>query len=131
MENSVNERVLQLRQALGLKRTEFAKKCNILQQTVSMVEAGGSKPSYEVLRAMIEHTKVNPLWLMIGEGSMFLEGELADYTPPEKKSNEVFQENNLSIIVQEQKENITRLYSIIDKLIAKGRLFSLGGLSFN
>lgn len=72
MENNINERVADLVKSLKMSTNAFAKTINKSQSAVSFIIEGRSKPGFEVLDAICEIHQVNPIWLLRGEGEMFI-----------------------------------------------------------
>lgn len=79
----MNERIKELRKALGLNQTEFGEKIGIKQGSVAGYESGVRTPLDSVVLSMCREFNVNEKWLRTGEGEMFLpvpeEDEVASY----------------------------------------------------
>lgn len=79
----MNERIKELRKALGLNQTEFGEKIGIKQGSVAGYESGVRTPLDSVILSMCREFNVNEKWLRTGEGEMFLpvpeEDEVASY----------------------------------------------------
>lgn len=75
MENNINERVADLVKSLKMSTNAFAKTINKSQSAVSFIIEGRSKPGFEVLDAICEIHHVNPIWLLRGEGEMFVHSD--------------------------------------------------------
>ncbi|GEM_PF-930788 len=67
------ERLKKLRQALGLSQKELAERLGLHIMTISRYERGKINPSFKFIELLKEKFKVNPQWLLSGEGQMFLE----------------------------------------------------------
>ncbi|MEO1050028.1 MAG: hypothetical protein AAFX87_05365 [Bacteroidota bacterium] len=74
-DNTVNDRILELIEKLNFNKNSFANKIDVSATVIGNIVGGRmSKPSYEVLqRITTTFEKVNPKWLLTGEGSMFQE----------------------------------------------------------
>lgn len=70
---SLHERIDALIKALGMKKTEFAKKLNLSQPFVSELCSGRSCPSDRTISDICREFDVNETWLRTGEGEMFIE----------------------------------------------------------
>jgi transcriptional regulator with XRE-family HTH domain len=56
---------------LGFKQKDFAKKLNVSGPTLSDVEKGKYKPSYDLIYNISKEFNVNLYYLLFGEGEMF------------------------------------------------------------
>ena len=69
----MNERIKQIRKALGLNQTEFGKALGLKASSISDIENGRCKVSDQVKIAVIKCFHVDSNWLETGYGdSMFL-----------------------------------------------------------
>lgn len=79
----MNERIKELRKALGLNQTDFGEKIGIKQGSVAGYESGVRTPLDSVILSMCREFNVSEKWLRTGEGEMFLpvpeEDEVASY----------------------------------------------------
>ena len=73
----MNERIKELRRSLGLTQDEFGGRIGITKSSVSTMESGRSNPSEQTLRSMVREFGASYLWLTIGAGPMFENGEEA------------------------------------------------------
>lgn len=105
----MNERIKELRKALGLNQTEFGEKIGIKQGSVAGYESGVRTPLDSVILSMCREFNVNEEWLRTGKGEMFLpvpeEDEVASYVAELLEPDNPFTE----LIVQ-----IMRTYSQLD-----------------
>ena len=67
----MNERIKQVRKAVGLKQAEFAEKIGIKPNTVTSYETGIRVPSDAIILSICREFGVNEIWLRTGEGEMF------------------------------------------------------------
>jgi len=70
-----NDRLKELRQALKMNQTEFARELCVGQAMVSAIECGKRKLTSRNKRTLRERLHVNEEWLETGEGSMFIENK--------------------------------------------------------
>lgn len=76
MEQTINERYESLIKSLRFNVTTFAAELGFSQTAMANVTNGNNKPSFAMIEATIKaFPQVNLLWLMKGEGSMFLGSE--------------------------------------------------------
>ena len=68
----MNDRFKQVRLALGLKSSEFASKLGTSLQFVSDIENKKKDVSKNIIILLFNLFRVNPTWLISGEGSIFL-----------------------------------------------------------
>lgn len=68
----MNERIKELRKALGLTQTEFGEKLGVKPNTVSTYESGLRVPSDAVLVSICREYGVNEVWLRTGIGPMLV-----------------------------------------------------------
>lgn len=105
----MNERIKELRKALGLNQTEFGEKIGIKQGSVAGYESGVRTPLDSVILSMCREFNVNEEWLRTGKGEMFLpvpeEDEVASYVAELLEPDNPFTD----LIVQ-----IMRTYSQLD-----------------
>ena len=67
----MNERIKELRKALGLTQQKFADKIGVKQNTVAQYEIGRNQPIDTVIALICREFNVNEDWLRYGEGEMF------------------------------------------------------------
>lgn len=68
---SMNRRIEQLIDYLGIRKNAFAERLNISQAFVSQLCSGSSKPSDRTIADICREFNVNEAWLRTGEGEMF------------------------------------------------------------
>lgn len=73
MENTVNQRIVELRNYLGLTQIDFANMINATQATIWRLETGKSIPRQKTLSDIINKFHVNREWLINGAGEMTFE----------------------------------------------------------
>lgn len=69
----MNERMKEVRRAVGLTQREFGLKIGVKQNTVATYEMGRNKPTDTVIALICRTFNVNEQWLRTGEGEMFTE----------------------------------------------------------
>lgn len=68
----MDERIKELRKALGLTQQKFADAIGVRQNTVAQYEMGRNPPNDTVITLICREFRVNEHWLRTGEGEMFL-----------------------------------------------------------
>ena len=68
----MDERVKELRKALGLTQREFSERIGVKRNTVAQYEMGRNPPNDTVITLICREFRVNEHWLRTGEGEMFL-----------------------------------------------------------
>lgn len=106
MQETVNERIRLIAERLYKNNVnELCRALGIKQATMSNIVAGRmSKPSFEVLAAIIEKSSVSAEWLITGEG------EMLKSSTPKEESAPITNERLLSIIESQQRtiENLSK-----------------------
>jgi hypothetical protein len=70
--SEIIDRVEQVRLVLRLSKSRFCKEIGMKPQTYNnFVGTQGSKPNIELLAGIITHYRVNPMWVLTGNGTMF------------------------------------------------------------
>lgn len=70
----LNTRIEALRHAVGCTQAEMARRGGVSRSFYSQVEGGHTKPSIELVLGIAKNVPhINTLWLLTGEGPMFLE----------------------------------------------------------
>lgn len=69
----MQERIKELRKALGLTQQKFADALGVKQNTIAQYESGRNAPIDAVVSLICREFNVNEEWLRTGEGAMFLE----------------------------------------------------------
>ncbi len=72
METTINERLAELRKALGISQTKFAEKIGISPNNISRYELGNRVPAENTILLICEMFEVNYEWLKNGNGEMFV-----------------------------------------------------------
>ena len=67
----MNERVKELRKALGLTLEKFGDRVGVTKQTVSRIENGVNNVTDQMFKSIVREFNVNEQWLRTGEGEMF------------------------------------------------------------
>lgn len=68
----MNERIKELRKALGLTQQKFADGLGVKQNTIAQYESGRNAPIDAVISLICKTYRVSETWLRTGEGEMFL-----------------------------------------------------------
>ena len=68
-----NERVKELRKALGLTQEKFGERVGLKKSAISQIESGVNGVTDQLRLAVFREFNVNDDWLRTGEGSMFVE----------------------------------------------------------
>lgn len=120
----MNERIKQIRLALGMSQEQFGKRLSVTRSAISYLESGRSKLTDRMLFSICYTYDINKDWLLHGTGSMFashtVDEELAAYMGkmlaednPEKEKIALIA---LKLIVDEWdlvKENLNTLEQIL------------------
>lgn len=77
-------RIKEIRKALNISQTEFAKKIGLSQATLAMIEVGKRTFNDKHIKLICSTFNVNENWLRTGEGEMF------NSSPYEQEFVEIF-----------------------------------------
>lgn len=117
----MNERIKDLRKALGLTQQEFADRLGIKRGAVANYEIGRNTPIDSVIILLCREFRVSETWLRTGEGEMFQsvdrEKEIAAFVAsvlgdPEKD----FQRRFISVLAQLSAEQWELMADFAEKL---------------
>lgn len=70
--DSINERFKIIIDMLGMNANSFSTELNMRSTAMYNIINGKNKPSYDLLKSIIEKYNVNPSWLLSGDGDVFL-----------------------------------------------------------
>lgn len=71
--NNINDRILLLRETLGLTRKAFGEKIGVSDSVIKNIDYKVTDPKPLILQQICKVYNVDPDWLETGEGEMFLE----------------------------------------------------------
>lgn len=122
MENRIKE----IRKALGLTQSELGGKMGVLQNTIAQYESGRRTPSNSALSSLCREFNVNEEWLRYGNGEMFktqtLDEEIIAFIGDLQYSpDDDFKKEFISILAKLDKEDWETLHKITRLLLAKER----------
>lgn len=67
----MNERIKELRKALGITQAEFGTRIGLKRNTIATYEMGRNEPTQAVITSICREFDVNETWLRTGSGEMF------------------------------------------------------------
>lgn len=88
MDNSINDRIKEVRKFKGLSQTDFAYKMGFSREVISNVEYNRNVAKESLIKAVCREFSVDYFWLRDGIGEMF-------EAPPETLLDEIVDEFNL------------------------------------
>lgn len=68
----MNERIKELRKALGLTQQEFAEQLGVKRNTIAQYETGRNSPIDAIITSICREFGVNESWLRTGKGEMLM-----------------------------------------------------------
>ncbi|MBX3101089.1 MAG: LexA family transcriptional regulator [Bacteroidetes bacterium] len=71
------DRIRQVRRALGLSQQQMGELVGLKQGSYSDMERGKAAPGLALVRILLEQFRVSPQFILLGEGPMFLNTQLA------------------------------------------------------
>lgn len=117
------ERIEHLRKHLGLNKSRFSGEIGMKPQTYNnFIGSQGSKPNVELIFGIVNIFGVNPIWLLNGQGSMFLSeaekvaAELAEGIPMKVANYGKFGEGENGYYTPVSNEEAAKLQKEIEAL---------------
>lgn len=104
----MNQRVKELRTALGLSGAKFGERLGVQRNTISQIETGKNGLTEQMLLSICREYNVNEDWLRYGTGDMFLSTD-------EVPLDELVSANQ----IDELESDILRAYFSLDKELRK------------
>lgn len=74
----MNERIRELRKALGLTLDKFGERVGLKKSSLSQIENGVNGVTDQLFKSICREFNVNENWLRTGEGEMFVQKTLDD-----------------------------------------------------
>ena len=68
----IGERISEIRKVLGLSQEEFGNKLGLVRSAISSYEGGRRVPPEQSIKSICREYNVNYIWLVNGDGEMFL-----------------------------------------------------------
>jgi transcriptional regulator with XRE-family HTH domain len=78
---TLGERLKLVQQKSGLTLPDFGKKIGVSKESLINYQKDRTKPDSEILSTVCKIFKVNPAWLLLGEGEPFIQTEGEAKTP--------------------------------------------------
>lgn len=83
----INERVLLIRQTLGLSQEMFGEKIGLTKSGISNIEKGNRSVTERHIKLISSQFNVSEEWLRTGQGEMFIQTDLFSLDEYAKRSN--------------------------------------------
>lgn len=103
-DEDVNERIKELRKALGLTQQEFADAINIKRGSLANYEVGRNEPIDAVISLICREFSVNEAWLRGGAGEMFVrkdvDAEISDFVGDVLQGEPDFRRRFISVLAK-------------------------------
>ena len=119
----MNERIKELRKALGLTQQAFADRLGIRQNTIAKYETNRGNPTTSVVALICREFNVSEQWLREGTGEMFLqrsrEDEIAEFCKDITAGNPDFRKRFISALAKLNPEQWRLLEEVTSVLIAE------------
>ena len=81
--SEINDRIKQIRKYLRLSQPEFGKRLGVSRDVIANIDRDAVEPKMLFLEHLCQVYKVNPDWLLHGEGEMFFD------SPEDKEEDEL------------------------------------------
>jgi len=129
----IGERIKEIRGAIS--QAAFSAKLNVGQSTIGRYEKGGRSPDAEFILLLKKHYKVNPNWLITGEGSKFIQNGINETClridqESESENKGKYATENLSQTGETSPGKITELITKTIEILESNTVYS-GALSAN
>lgn len=119
--SDLSNRISQVIDTLGLKKTVFAEKLNVSQAFVSQMCSGVKQPSDRTIADICRTFDVNEEWLRTGEGEMFVQKtrdeELAAFFGDVLSGQPYFRQRFISALARLSADEWELLESMANKLM--------------
>ena len=117
-QKALGKRVAYLRRKLGLKQKDLAAVLGRTTAAVASWEVGKNLVPTDIIAKLVKEYRVNPLWLLFGEGSMFLSNVLGTA----EKEEELTDQELIKVIKK------LDLESVIEDLIRGSEYYARVGI---
>lgn len=107
METSVKERLKEFIKAEGISEREFCRRVGVGSAYIQSIRKSIMPDTLQQIT--IQFPRLNPLWLLLGEGEMFI-----PETKPEAEATEIRPSEMLAKLLDEAKDEKAKLLSIIE-----------------
>lgn len=107
METSVKERLKEFIKAEGISEREFCRRVGVGSAYIQSIRKSIMPDTLQQIT--IQFPRLNPLWLLLGEGEMII-----PETKPEAEATEIRPSEMLAKLLDEAKDEKARLLSIIE-----------------
>ena len=115
-----NERLRELRKALGLTLQQFGDKIGVSNPSVSQMETGKTKITDRTIKAIVHEFGVSETWLRTGEGEMFppksVDEELSAFVASLIREDDAFKKAVVSALSRFTSAEWQALDTMLDKL---------------
>ena len=92
----MKERLLQFLNTHQITSTRLADQIGVQRSSISHILSGRNKPSYDFIYKLLEHyPAINPRWLIMGEGSMYLKEQQASILFDQEKPGSTSRESDI------------------------------------
>lgn len=119
----MEERIKELRKALGLTQQEFSDRIGVKRNTIAQYESGRNAPIDAVITLICRTYNVSEDWLRTGEGEMFVQRtrdeELAAFFGDVLSGEPDFWHRLITVLSRLSTEEWVLLEQVADKLIAE------------
>lgn len=114
----MNERIRELRKALGLTLEKFGERLGVTKVAVSLIESGKNNVTDQMAKSICREFNVDPYWLETGEGEMFIETDDAFFAKIDRimASDNEFQKNFFRFVADLSPEEFQMVERMVHKL---------------
>jgi hypothetical protein len=110
-QETINQRLNFLIENLGLSIRAFSATLGVSDTNTRNYLTKGTKPNSDYLESVLRHfSRINPTWLLLGEGEPFKEGS----TPTQNQTNISGKKNNVAVANGKNGTATTNNYTLAD-----------------
>ena len=92
----MKERLLQFLNAHQMTSTRLADEIGVQRSSISHILSGRNKPSYDFIYKFLQHhQQINPRWLIVGDGPMYMKEQQTSIPFTEEKSGSTSRESHI------------------------------------
>lgn len=107
--NIINERIKQIRKYLKLSQPDFGKRLGVSRDVIANIDRDAVEPKMIFLEHLCQVYKVNPDWLLHGEGEMFMDS-------PEDKAEDELSAFFADVMLDKKPDACTDLLRVLSRV---------------
>lgn len=115
----MNERIRELRKALGLTMEKFGERLGVGKTAISSIENGINNVTDQMAKSICREFSVDPYWLETGEGEMFIKTDDAFFAKIDQimSGESEFHRNLMRVMANLDMEELHAIESMVQKFL--------------